>query len=148
VRRFALAAVVAAFTAIGVGYAGAFLGTPAPAWAAWALALGSAGALGALLLLGAARSTGTPRAAVGAAAAVTSIVAGGFAFALTAPDLGAAEPLLLGLPRRLAVVLYGVGLLPALVLPWAYAAAFDRGTLSEDALARVEAAARARRDAR
>jgi hypothetical protein len=40
-------------------------------------------------------------------------------------------------------MVYGVGLLPALVLPLAYARRFDAATLSADDLARLRAAARA-----
>ncbi len=66
------------------------------------------------------------------------------------PAEGAGARLLLGLPLRAALVLYGVGLLPIVVLPFAYAVTFDDMTLSEEDLARVRAlgvAHRARRDA-
>jgi hypothetical protein len=50
------------------------------------------------------------------------------------------EPLWLGLPRRAAIVLYGVGLLPMFVLPVAYALTFDRVTLRPEDIVAVRAA--------
>ena len=60
------------------------------------------------------------------------------------PDPGAAEPLWLGLPRRAAIILYGIGLLPTLVLPVAYALTFADQTLRPEDLERVLARPRAR----
>ena len=74
-------------------------------------------------------------------AAVLLILLGAFAAALSLPAAG--EPLLLGLPRRAAIVLYGVGVLPALILPIAYAVTFDELTLTEEDVARVREAATA-----
>jgi hypothetical protein len=59
-------------------------------------------------------------------------------------ETGADAPLWLGLPRRAAIVLYGIGILPLFLLPFAYAWTFDAMTLSEEDLARVAAARRAR----
>jgi hypothetical protein len=70
-----------------------------------------------------------------------------FALALALPEgpgggtVG--EPLLLGLPRRAAVVVYGVGLLPVFVLPIVYALTFDAQTLRAEDLERVRALGRA-----
>ena len=72
-------------------------------------------------------------------AAVLLIMLGAFAAALLLSAAG--EPLLLGLPRRAAIVLYGIGLLPALILPVAYALTFDELTLTEEDIERVRAAA-------
>ncbi|MBA2239290.1 MAG: hypothetical protein H0W24_11405, partial [Lysobacter sp.] len=62
-------------------------------------------------------------------------------------DLGAAEPLLFGLPQRAAIIVYGVGLLPTLVLPVAYALTFEAQTLRDEDLERVRAVGRAWRAA-
>jgi hypothetical protein len=56
------------------------------------------------------------------------------------PQEGAGGPLLLGLPLRTAIVLYGVGVVPIAILPLAYALTFDSSTLSEADLVRVRAA--------
>jgi hypothetical protein len=68
------------------------------------------------------------------------VIVGGFSAALALPgDEGAGAALVFGLPVRAAIVLYGIGLLPMLVLPLAYALTFDRMTLSEADLERVRA---------
>ena len=69
-----------------------------------------------------------------------ALVAGGFLLALLLPPDTVASPSWLGLPRRAAVVVYGVGILPLFVLPLAYAVTFDALTLSDEDLARVRAA--------
>lgn len=78
---------------------------------------------------------------------VALLLGAAFALALGLPEgtgggaLG--EPLLLGLPRRAAVVVYGVGLLPVFVLPVVYALTFDAQTLRAEDLERVRALAAA-----
>jgi len=46
------------------------------------------------------------------------------------------------LPARAAIVIYGVGLLPIVVLPIAYALTFETQTLSAEDVERVRALAR------
>lgn len=94
-------------------------------------------ALGAARGRASARGRGLKRLAV-PFGAVFLILVGAFAAALRLP--GAGEPLLLGLPLRAAIVLYGVGLLPALILPLAYALTFD-DDLTDDDVERVRDAA-------
>jgi hypothetical protein len=65
------------------------------------------------------------------------VIVGGFAAALLLPAEAAGARLVLGLPLRAAVVLYGVGLCPLLVLPLTYALTFDELTLRDEDLARV-----------
>ena len=117
----------------------------APRWASWAMALGVPLDLVATMVLGAARRGRVPASTLAAFALVGVMLAGGFALALALPDdLGADEPLWLGLPRRAAVIVYGVGLLPVIVLPVVYALTFDAQTLRPEDQERVEAAGRAR----
>ena len=109
------------------------------------MAIATSFAMVATMALGAAR-TGQPHGGLGRLAipfvAVLLIMLGAFAAALLLPAAG--EPLLLGLPRRAAIVLYGIGLLPVLILPVAYALTFDELTLTEEDIERVrEAASRA-----
>ena len=144
--RGAVALLFVATLAIALAYAGAFAPDGAPAWSAWLMAVGVPLALVAVMTLGAARRGHVPRPLLAAFALVAALLVGGFALALGLPsELGAAEPLLLGLPRRAAVVVYGIGLLPVLVLPVAYALTFDAQTLRDEDLERVRAAAAARR---
>lgn len=141
--RIAVALLAVATCAIAVAYASAFAPGGAPTWSAWLLALGVPLALVGTMVLGASRHGRLPLRLALAFALVGLVLAGGFAAALALPaDLGAAEPLLLGLPRRAAIVIYGVGVLPVFVLPAAYALTFDEQTLRAEDLARVQAAAR------
>jgi hypothetical protein len=136
-------ALVAATLAIGMAYASALVMDAVPAWAPWLMAMGVPVCLVSVMALGAARHGRVPASLLAAFALVGLVLAGGFAFALLAPAgglTGAEEPLLLGLPRRAAIIVYGIGLLPVLVLPVAYALTFEAQTLRDEDLARVRAA--------
>jgi hypothetical protein len=143
--RLPLAALVLSCAAIGGAYALAFLPGGAPLWAAWGLVLGSAGALSSTMALGATRRGRLRPVALVACVLTFVVVAGAFGAALLLPaDEGPGARLLLGLPLRTAIVLYGVGIVPLLFLPLAYAASFDADTLNDDDLDRVRRAARER----
>jgi hypothetical protein len=119
---------------VASGYALAFAGS---AFAPWGLALGAACVLAAMLWLGARRAGRLPR-RLGAALTVAGLAtAGGFAWALVAPPPIAGGPLLLGLPRATTVMLLLVGAVPMVVLPLAYAFAFEREVLDDDTLRRA-----------
>jgi hypothetical protein len=69
---------------------------------------------------------------------VVAVLAIGFCAALALPATeGPLAELWLGLPARAAVVIYGVGLLPIVVLPVAYALTFETQTLSAEDVERV-----------
>jgi hypothetical protein len=143
-QRLALGLIVVSAIVIGIAYASAFLPAGTPAWGPWLLALGTATILMAAIVLGATKSG---RHGLGALALVFAftyiVVAGCFALALLLPAADPAAPaLFLGLPRRAAIVMYGIGLLPTLVLPIAYALTFERMTLSPHDWQRVRDAAR------
>jgi hypothetical protein len=83
--------------------------------------------------------------AVAACTLTFLVVSGCFGAALLLPpDEGPGAALLLGLPLRTAIVLYGVGIVPLLFLPLAYAASFDADTLTDEDLDRVRRAAKER----
>jgi hypothetical protein len=148
-KRVALATLVLSSCAIGVAYASAFRTGGAPQWAAWLFALGMTGVLVATLALGAIRRDRGLGRLVVPFGVMTLLLGGGLAVVFLLPgDLGAHEPLLLGLPRRAAIVLYVIGLLPILVLPVAYALTFADQTLRPEDLERVLAAAREARAVR
>jgi hypothetical protein len=137
-RRAALLALLAGVLAIAIGYAAAFLPGGTPAWAPWLLALGIPTALGAIMILGAARG----RMGIGPLkypfAFVVAVLAIGFCAALALPATeGPLSKLWLGLPARAAMVIYGIGLLPIIVLPVAYALTFEAQTLSAEDVERV-----------
>lgn len=145
-RRAALVALVVGIAAIAIGYAAAFSPGGTPAWAPWLLALGIPVALGAVMILGAARG----RMGIGPLkipfAFVVAVLAIGFCAALALPATeGPLSKLWLGLPPRAAIVIYGIGLLPIVVLPVAYALTFETQTLSAEDVERVRALGRENR---
>ncbi|HWE43928.1 MAG TPA: hypothetical protein VG432_15600 [Gemmatimonadaceae bacterium] len=144
-KRLALATIVVSTLAIGAAYASAYSAGGPPVWAGWLFAAGVTGALVATLALGAMRRDRGLGRLAGPFVLMTVMVGAGFIAVFALPDLGASEPLLLGLPRRAAIVLYGIGLLPTLVLPVAYALTFADQTLRPEDLARVLETARAAR---
>ena len=147
-KRAALAAIVISTLAIGSAYLSAFAKGGPPVWAGWLFAAGVTGALVATLALGAMRADRGLGRLIGPFMLMTVLIGAGFIAVFALPDLGASEPLLLGLPRRAAIVLYGIGLLPTLVLPVAYALTFADQTLRLEDLERVLATARAARESR
>ena len=137
-RRLARLILVAALLAIAAGYASAFQDGGAPSWAPWLLAIGIPASLGAIMALGAARGDrGLGRLKL-PLAFVFVLLAGGFCLALALPATEAkGATLLLGLPLRAAIVIYGVGLLPIFILPVVYATTFETQTLSDEDIAKV-----------
>ena len=145
----ALRIIAGALASIGAGYAGAFRAGGAMAWAAWAMAIGIALLMVGLMALGAARGAGATGRTRGMALPlaftfVVLVTCFGCGLALT-PGEAVGGARFLGLPLRAAIVLYGIGVLPLLVLPFAYARSFDAQVLREDDLERIAAAVAARR---
>ena len=142
-RRAALVSLFIGIAAIAVGYAAAFSANGTPTWAPWLLALGIPVALGAIMILGATRGArGIGPLKIPFAFVILVLVIGfGAALALPATE-GPLSRLWLGLPARAAIVIYGVGLLPIVVLPVAYALTFETQTLSAEDVERVRALAR------
>jgi hypothetical protein len=131
-------------SAIAIGYVSAFFPGGAPTWAPWLLALGIPAALGAIMILGAARG----RRGIGPLkypfAFVVAVLVIGFCAALALPATDSPlSRLWLGLPARAAIVIYGIGLLPIIVLPVAYALTFEAQTLSAEDVETVRALGRA-----
>jgi hypothetical protein len=145
-RRAALLALVAGILAIAIGYAAAFLRGGTPAWAPWLLALGIPVALGAIMILGAARGPMGIGPLKYPFAFVVAVLAIGFCAALALPATESPlSRLWLGLPARAAIVIYVVGLLPIIVLPVAYALTFEAQTLNAEDVERVRELARENR---
>jgi hypothetical protein len=144
-KRLALPGLFLSILAIAASYASAFLPGGAPSWAAGVFAVAIAGTLVFTMIIGASRNGRIGVLAI-PFAFVFLVVAGGFLFVLSMPPADPADPeLWLGLPPRAALVLYGIGLLPLLVMPLGYALTFDAMTLSEADLERVRREARALR---
>lgn len=127
--------------AVTAAYASAFGSGGVPRWAPWAMAVGTTGSLVSAMALGASRGGRVGPLAYPLLFVLVTLVAG-FGSALSLPAPAAVDGALwLGLPPPAAVVLYGVGLLPLLVVPLAYAVTFDRMTLDETDWERIRAAA-------
>lgn len=141
-KRAALAVLFVCMAAMGAAYAAAIITGSTQVWSAWVMAVATSFAMVATMVLGAARANapqGGIRRLLIPFLAVLLILLGAFSAALLLPAVG--EPLLLGLPRRASIVLYGVGILPVLILPLAYALTFDDVTLNEDSIERMKSAA-------
>lgn len=137
-RTVARVVLIAATIAIAIGYASAFAKAAAPAWGPWLLAIGIPAALVAIMALGATRGARGLGSLKLPFAFVFVVLAAGFCLALALPATEQnADTIVLGLPLRAAVIIYGIGLLPIVILPVAYAITFDTQTLSEDDVARV-----------
>jgi hypothetical protein len=142
IKRVALSLLFIAHVAIAAAYASAFLPGGAPPWSAWLVVLGTSLALPSVLLVGAERAGRIGVLWIPIALSLGVLVAG-FGAVLLMPPADPADPTLwLGLPPRAAIVLYGIGLIPYLIVPVAYALTFESRTLSEADLERVREAAK------
>jgi len=127
-----------AIVAIAIGYAAAFSGDGAPTWAPWLLGAGIPASLCSIMILGAARGERGIGSLKLPLLFVFVVLAVGFCLALGLPaNESAATRLYLGLPLRAAIIIYGIGLLPIVVLPIAYALTFTTQTLNEADIERV-----------
>lgn len=143
-RRVARRALVVSLSGIAVGYTAAFFPGGAPTWAPWLLALGLPLAIGAIMILGATRGQRGIGPLKIPFAFVVLTLAVGFCAALALPaSENPDSDLWLGLPARAAIVIYGVGLLPTIVLPIAYALTFQSQTLTAEDIEQVRSLARA-----
>ncbi|HYN81271.1 MAG TPA: hypothetical protein VES88_07200 [Gemmatimonadaceae bacterium] len=137
-KRIARLIIILATCAIAVAYGSAFMPDGAPGWAPWLLALGIPGALGGIMVLGAARERGgVGRLAIPFAFVIVTLTVG-FCLALGLPaNEGPGSTLWLGLPARAALIIYGIGLMPVVVLPVAYALTFETQTLAAEDVEKV-----------
>lgn len=137
-KRVLLRLLVLSCCLVALSYLMVMIGGAAARWAPWPLAVGANGVIMSLMALGAVRRDVLPRSLAWTFGGLYVLCAGAFVAALALPAReGAGGPLLLGLPLRTALVLYGVGVLPIAVLPFAYALTFDSSTLSDADLARI-----------
>lgn len=147
-RKAARTVLVLAVTSIATGYVSAFAPGGTPAWGPWLLAVGIPAALGAIMTLGATRGDKGLGPLKLPFLFVFVVLTAGFGLALGLPaNESVGAHLLLGLPVRAAIVIYGIGLLPIVVLPVAYALTFDTQTLSESDIQQVRDLAKKIREA-
>jgi hypothetical protein len=125
--------------AVLVAYGTAWLPGGAPPWGVWAMIAGTALMLSATMALGVSRSTHTRSPLLWGTAFLLLVVIAGFGLPLLLPPDAASAALWLGLPRRAAIEIYGVGLLPLLVLPGLFAWEFRIEGLDDQSLIALRA---------
>jgi hypothetical protein len=138
-RRTALAVMAAGVALMAGAYASAWQTGGTPVWGIWCMIAGSAAIIGGMVVLTAARSGVRARLAALLGLVLFVILVAGFGLPMVMPPEQANSPLFLGLPYRAALEVYGVGLLPALFLPLAFAAAFRDEGLDAESLASLRA---------
>lgn len=135
--RSPLAGVVVGTLCVSGAYVLAFLSASTPPAAIWLMIIGTGLLMVAMLALGAHRPGINGRRIAATSVFLLVLLIGGFAAAKLLPAEAAGDPLLFGMPRRAAIVLLGIGVLPVFVLPFIYARDFvDRG-LDDAALDRL-----------
>jgi amino acid transporter len=138
VKRAAIAALMLSTLGIAAVYLSAFLPGGAPPAAAPVMIISLATMMIAMMVLGAMRNGHLGRRLSLSLAGAWLILVVGFLAALYLPAESASHMrLFFGLPLRSAIVLYGVGLLPLVAMPIAYALTFDDATLSAQDLERL-----------
>ena len=128
---------------IAAAYASAWSPGGAPVWGVWSMIIGSATVIAAATAVGALNSGVRRPLAIVTSLFLFGVIAAGFGAPLWLPIETAASPLVLGLPLRAAIEIYGVGLVPIVVLPLLFAFEFRSDGLDEASLAalRVKCAA-------
>jgi hypothetical protein len=133
--------IVASALGNAIAYLSAFAAGDTPRWALWLFVLSTVSLLTSIIVLGARRSDRAIGVLAFPVGLVALILLAGFSAALLTGPLTADSPLFLGLPVGAAIVVYGIGLLPLVILPVAYALTFSALTLTDADLERVRAAA-------
>jgi hypothetical protein len=135
---------------VALAYAAAFLPGGVPAWAPWSLLVGSVAGLASISILGAgSRGSAPDRRLLGLLTLTSLLLVGSIGAGLLLPPPDVESTLVGGLPPAAALMVYGAGLLPLLLVPLGYAWVFPRVGFAEGELERVrEEALRARAEAR
>ncbi len=127
-RRGALSTLVVGIVCIALAYATAWWAAGTPTWGVWLMIAGTALLMSGMLGLSAQRSGVPTRRATVVALLLFLLLLLGFGVPMVLAPETSDGPLLLGLPLRAAIEIYGVGLLPALALPLVFAFEFrDQG---------------------
>jgi hypothetical protein len=142
-KSIAVGTFFASTVGVACVYASAFLPGGAPPAAVPLLIVSIATMMVSTMIIGVSRGGSIGRLALPFAFAWLVMVVGFLAVFLMPAETAAAPALFLGLPRRAAIVLYGVGLLPLFAMPFAYALTFEDATLSEADLDRLRSEATA-----
>ena len=143
-RRTAVVILFLSIAAIAIAYGAALVTSGVSTWAPWIAAIAIPVALTAIMVLGAVRGDKGIGSLAIPFGLVALILVVGFLAALILPATESpTSSLWLGLPARAAIVIYGIGVLPIIVLPVAYALTFETQTLTADDVERVRELGRA-----
>lgn|SRR5690349_19948298 len=143
-RRVAIVILFVSITAIAVAYGAALVTRGASTLAPWVAAIAIPLALTAIMILGAVRGDkGIGRLGIPFGFVALILIVGFLAALMLPANESATSDLWLGLPVRAAIVIYGIGVLPIIVLPVAYALTFETQTLTADDVERVRELGRA-----
>jgi hypothetical protein len=126
VRSGSIAVLACSSLMLVIGYGATWWPGGAPRWVAVCFALATVLQLCAFCLLGAVRRDGRVGSVVAGVAVMGVLVGGALVYAILAADPGATEELVLGMPRRAALVLYGVGVAPLVVLSVVFVWDFEK----------------------
>ena len=137
IRRLALATLALGVGCIALAYASAWSAGGAPSWGVWLMIAGAAMLMSGMLALSAHRAGVPTRRAALVAVLLFVVLLLGFGLPMVLAPETATDPLLLGLPLRAAIEIYGVGLLPACFLPLLFAAEFRDEGLDQASLDRL-----------
>ena len=146
-KRVAVVVLFASMIALAGAYVATFAGADPNGVTAWTFAVAMPFAFVAIIALAVARPNrraGGLGLLAGPLLALLLLLIAAFTLALLLPTN---EPLIAGVPRRAALVLYGVGLMPFLFLPLAYALTFRDMTLRDEDIDRIRRLADSRRSA-
>jgi len=137
-RRAAVVVLFVSIAAMALAYAEALVTKGASRSAPWIAAIAVPIALTAIMILGAVRGDKDIGRLRIPFVFVALILIVGFLAALLLPaSESPTSSLWLGLPARSAIVIYGIGVLPIIVLPVAYALTFETQTLNAEDVERV-----------
>jgi hypothetical protein len=137
-RRVAVVVLFVSIAAIAIAYGAALVTSGASTLAPWIAAIAVPISLTAIMILGAVRGDkGIGRLAVPFGFVALILIVGFLAALILPATESSTSSLWLGLPARAAIVIYGIGVLPIIVLPVAYALTFESQTLSAQDLERV-----------
>lgn len=143
-RRAAVVVLFWSVAAIAIAYGAALVTKGSSSWTAWIAAIAVPIALTAIMILGAVRGDkGIGKLRIPFVFVALILIAGFLAALMLPATESATSSLLLGLPLRAAIVIYGIGVLPIIVLPVAYALTFETQTLSAEDVERVRELGRA-----
>jgi hypothetical protein len=135
--RSSVAAIALGTLLILTAFGSAWAPDGAPRWGIWCMIAGAALVMAATMALGALRSSVPGGRVTLIAGFILVVIAAGFGAPMLLPAETVGGSMVLGLPLRVAIEVFGVGVLPALILPLCFALAFRADGLDDRSLAEL-----------